>query len=484
MSGYYATIGRRSSMEDTVAVHITDSDEFYGVFDGHGGDCFAKELRKSFLPYLAEVFDAEKPGESIEKAFLDFNELLCKKLENSKSTGSTAVVFIKHGNELYCANVGDSEAILVNESARYVEITTPHKPDYEIDRIKATGAEVFLGRINGMIAISRSFGDERYEGAVIAKPAVWKATLQGENRHVILASDGLWDTMRKDEVCKHSLTSGSVGNNGAGICRFLAEKAIKRNSNDNIAVMLISLCSESRKCEGETVLEHVGQSKIPPPMKPVQDLIPHVKSLQERITEPMFFLDTQQQTLCKAWFGERAPPLPCWVSQRAISFALFGGQGVNTVNTAIRARGAEFVWATEFSNMHATYKFIEPELTIDGIKYRTIEHYYQLQKISNTENEENIRKYAMHDDVGSIMRYCKTVKIRSDWDEYRIEVMRRGLRAKFFENELLKALLLSTGTLKLVDIKPNDGFWGSGIGGLGKNKLGELLMELRAELRR
>jgi ribA/ribD-fused uncharacterized protein len=74
-------------------------------------------------------------------------------------------------------------------------------------------------------------------------------------------------------------------------------------------------------------------------------------------------------------------------------------------------------------------------------------------------------------------------KLRRDWDSARIDIMRVALRAKFEQHDELRALLLSTGEAKLVEHTDNDGFWGDGGNGSGQNMLGQLLMQLRAELR-
>jgi hypothetical protein len=47
----------------------------------------------------------------------------------------------------------------------------------------------------------------------------------------------------------------------------------------------------------------------------------------------------------------------------------------------------------------------------------------------------------------------------------------------------LKALLLGTGEAVLVEHTANDSYWGDGGDGSGKNRLGALLMQVRAELR-
>ena len=55
-------------------------------------------------------------------------------------------------------------------------------------------------------------------------------------------------------------------------------------------------------------------------------------------------------------------------------------------------------------------------------------------------------------------------------------------RAKFTQHETLKSLLLSTGEAKIFEHTENDSYWGDGGDGSGKNMLGRILMEIRAEL--
>ena len=73
--------------------------------------------------------------------------------------------------------------------------------------------------------------------------------------------------------------------------------------------------------------------------------------------------------------------------------------------------------------------------------------------------------------------------------------MRQGLTYKFCQDETLFKLLLDTGNAYLIYANPEDGFWGIGcteeaaISGRvpsthwGQNLLGQLLMELRNQLR-
>lgn len=73
------------------------------------------------------------------------------------------------------------------------------------------------------------------------------------------------------------------------------------------------------------------------------------------------------------------------------------------------------------------------------------------------------------------------VRMRPDWEERKVDVMRRLLRLKFKRPELAEALL-ATGNVELIEGNNwGDVFWGR-CEGAGKNWLGVLLMDLRHEL--
>ena len=60
--------------------------------------------------------------------------------------------------------------------------------------------------------------------------------------------------------------------------------------------------------------------------------------------------------------------------------------------------------------------------------------------------------------------------------------MLTALRAKFSQHPQLASLLLSTGGARLVEHTTNDRYWADGGDGTGRNRLGELLMQVRQEL--
>lgn len=70
---------------------------------------------------------------------------------------------------------------------------------------------------------------------------------------------------------------------------------------------------------------------------------------------------------------------------------------------------------------------------------------------------------------------------REDWEQVKDDIMLELLRIKF-NQEPLKVLLLSTKEAELIEGNTwGDVYWGV-CNGIGQNKLGKLLMQVRSEL--
>lgn len=121
--------------------------------------------------------------------------------------------------------------------------------------------------------------------------------------------------------------------------------------------------------------------------------------------------------------------------------------------------------------------------SLDDVYWPTVEHYFQAQKFpSLPAYQEQIRRARSPKDAKALGRSRK-VPLRPDWEEVKDDVMRRALRAKFLAHPELAALLLATGERALIENAPSDYYWGCGQIGTGQNRLGGLLMELRAALK-
>ena len=203
------------------------------------------------------------------------------------------------------------------------------------------------------------------------------------------------------------------------------------------------------------------------------------------LSESMCWLSIDQAELCQknGLLGDIEAQLPCWVSQKHISEALFGSAGAATVVATTAATGS-FAWATEFANVHATMFYREHPIDVSGETYQGSEHYFQLQKSFGTPSHKPAKAAMMAASTAEeAWTVGQTFELRADWEDAKVGVMREAVNAKFTQNTDLRALLLSTRDFPLVHLKTNDAFWGSGSEGTGKNTLGLLLMELRSALR-
>lgn len=126
--------------------------------------------------------------------------------------------------------------------------------------------------------------------------------------------------------------------------------------------------------------------------------------------------------------------------------------------------------------------FSRHAVTLNGERWPTTEHYFQAQKFAGTEHETAVRR-CKTPSLAARMGRDRKLPLRRDWESVKDRVMLDALRAKFTQHEELRAVLLGTGDATLVEHTANDSYWGDGGDGSGKNRLGQLLMRLRDELR-
>ena len=115
---------------------------------------------------------------------------------------------------------------------------------------------------------------------------------------------------------------------------------------------------------------------------------------------------------------------------------------------------------------------------LDGLYWRTSEHYFQAQKFVGTPHLEAIRNAKTPKQAAEMGRDRKR-PLRSDWELVKDDVMRRAVVQKFTTHADIRQILLDTGDQEIVENAPSDYYWGCGNNGTGKNMLGIMLMETR-----
>ena len=112
--------------------------------------------------------------------------------------------------------------------------------------------------------------------------------------------------------------------------------------------------------------------------------------------------------------------------------------------------------------------------------WASVEHYYQASKATNQADADMVRQLSR---PGKAKRAGRAIKVRADWDIIKDEIMLRGVRAKFQQNQGLADKLLATGDAELIEENQwGDVYYGT-CQGYGENRLGKILMRVREELK-
>lgn len=122
------------------------------------------------------------------------------------------------------------------------------------------------------------------------------------------------------------------------------------------------------------------------------------------------------------------------------------------------------------------------QVVINGIGWSTLEHAYQAAKTLDVQKALEIYHAPT---AGEAKRLGGQVELRPDWLDVRDGIMMDLLRAKF-KNQFYREDLVATYPQELIEGNHwHDVYWGvcycSKHNGMGENKLGKFLMELRDE---
>ncbi|GBL79119.1 putative protein phosphatase CG10417 [Araneus ventricosus] len=125
-------------------------------------------------------------------------------------SGSTATVAIIRQNRIYVANVGDSRCVL-SRKGQAIDMSLDHKPDDPEEQARIIGAGGSVsedGRVDNCLNLSRAFGDFKFKGdsfvpsqqCITSEPFIKSVDIEKDDDFLIIASDGIWNSMSSQEV--------------------------------------------------------------------------------------------------------------------------------------------------------------------------------------------------------------------------------------------------------------------------------------------
>ena len=257
-----------------------ETETLLGMFDGqassNGGSKVAKYLHENFsylfTEELGKLKAQETPTDALRRTFLGLNKDLATaanfsiderehrpphlshrgstaaqtlNAEDLNSGGVATVAFLDN-MELYLANIGDAQAMLMHSDGGYKVLTRNHIPARERERIRDAGGYVSRhGKLNDVLDVSRAFGYIQMMPAIMAAPNISQFTLGEQDEMILIASRELWDYMTPDVVVDVARSERADLMRAA---QKLRDFAISYGASGKIMVMIIGV-SDLKKRE-------------------------------------------------------------------------------------------------------------------------------------------------------------------------------------------------------------------------------------------
>jgi len=116
-------------------------------------------------------------------------------------------------------------------------------------------------------------------------------------------------------------------------------------------------------------------------------------------------------------------------------------------------------------------------IVYEDITYPSSEHAYQAAKTLDIKIRQQIATMK----VGESKKFGQSIKLRSNWDKIKINIMHDLLELKFADKTLREQLLATKDAYLEEGNTWNDHFWGV-CNGIGRNELGKALMRIRYKI--
>ncbi|KAL0321414.1 UNVERIFIED_CONTAM: putative protein phosphatase 2C 28 [Sesamum radiatum] len=243
--GYHLVEGKmKHGMEDYLVAKRKEMDGLelglYAIFDGHSGHEVAEYLQDHLFDNILNQPDFwSNPKSVVKRAYEATDNEILENVVGSRG-GSTAVTAILINTEkLVVANVGDSRAVICKNGTGK-QITVDHDPLKERGLVESKGGFVSkkpgnVPRVDGQLAMTRAFGDERLKDHITAEPDIVIEKIEEDTEFIILASDGLWKVMSNQEAveCIQELRDGQEA------AEKLIKEAVLRESKDDISCVVV-----------------------------------------------------------------------------------------------------------------------------------------------------------------------------------------------------------------------------------------------------
>lgn len=291
--GMADTLGKNEHLSTVDLVvprfNSSETEMLLGLFDGQalssGGSKIAKYLHENFgLIFQSELKglkprSSETPADALRRAFLALNKDLVTIQERPKAghkgtaqvviskedlnSGGVATVVYLQGTELFVANVGDAQAMIIQNDGGHKFLTRKHDPaePSERSRIRDAGGWVSRsGKLNDLLEVSRAFGYVDLMPVVQAAPHISNMTIREQDDIILMATKELWEYLTPGLVTDIARAERQDLMKAA---QKLRDYAMAYGASNKLMVMMISVADLKRRVERSRLHRGASMSLYP-----------------------------------------------------------------------------------------------------------------------------------------------------------------------------------------------------------------------------
>mmetsp|Transcript_7291 Transcript_7291/g.14389 ORF Transcript_7291/g.14389 Transcript_7291/m.14389 type:complete len:234 (-) Transcript_7291:36-737(-) len=185
------------------------------------------------------------PGR-IAEAYAKVDGMMSETPGDCGTTVAVAVVREARGGgvEVYASNLGDSRVVLCKAGGEFQRLTEDHRASTnkaEVERVKKAGGFVFRNRVSGTLAVTRALGHEVDRELISNTPHISKTALSPSDVAIVVATDGVWDTVPEAEAARIVEGARMGGKSPTEAAEALKDYALGKYCRDNICAVVIYL---------------------------------------------------------------------------------------------------------------------------------------------------------------------------------------------------------------------------------------------------
>lgn len=297
--GMADTLGKNEHLSTVDLVvprfNSSETEMLLGLFDGQalssGGSKIAKYLHENFGHIFAVELKAlktrsnETPADALRRAFLSLNkDLVSIAVQHTEerprrshrgsaqpvvlgredlNSGGVATVAYLQGTELFVANVGNVQGMMIQTDGKHQMLTHKHDPAATSERARIRDAGGWVsrnGRLNDLLEVSRAFGYVDLMPAVQAAPYISQMTIKEQDEILLLATSELWEYLSPNLITDIARAERQDLMRAA---QKLRDLAISYGSTGKIMVMMISVADLKRRVERTKLHRGTSMSLYP-----------------------------------------------------------------------------------------------------------------------------------------------------------------------------------------------------------------------------